>query len=182
MNPFMSEMEKRRILSEVALGNIPPDTVITHGTLFNVFTREFIEGQAVWIKHGMIAYVGPDQDPPRDEKTAVLDANGMVLLPGLIDGHTHLSRTGIEEFVKYVIPGGVTTVVMETSDIGIIVGLEGMKPFLKSLERQPVRLYYTVSPLCGLTLSEEIQAPTNEELKPLLKKPHCLGLGEAFWS
>lgn len=56
-------MEKRRILSEVALGNIPPDTVITHGTLFNVFTREFQSRQSIWIKDGMIAYVGPDQNP-----------------------------------------------------------------------------------------------------------------------
>jgi hypothetical protein len=31
MNPSMSEMEKRNILSEVASGNIPPDGIITHG-------------------------------------------------------------------------------------------------------------------------------------------------------
>jgi len=30
MNPSMSEMEKRNILNEVALGNIPPDGIITH--------------------------------------------------------------------------------------------------------------------------------------------------------
>ncbi len=33
MNPSMSMMEKRNILSEVALGNIPPDAMITHGTV-----------------------------------------------------------------------------------------------------------------------------------------------------
>ena len=69
MNPSMSEMEKRNILSEVALGNIPPDTVITNGILFNVFTREFIKKQSIWIKDGMIAYVGHDHCPPKDEKT-----------------------------------------------------------------------------------------------------------------
>jgi hypothetical protein len=31
MNPSNSEMEKRNILSEVVLGNIPPDGMITHG-------------------------------------------------------------------------------------------------------------------------------------------------------
>jgi hypothetical protein len=31
MNPTISEMEKRNILREVALGNIPPDGIITHG-------------------------------------------------------------------------------------------------------------------------------------------------------
>jgi hypothetical protein len=31
MNPSISEMEKRNILSEVALAGIPPDGIITHG-------------------------------------------------------------------------------------------------------------------------------------------------------
>jgi leucyl aminopeptidase (aminopeptidase T) len=43
MRLWADEMEKRRILSEVALGNVPPDTIIKNGTLFNVFTREFIK-------------------------------------------------------------------------------------------------------------------------------------------
>jgi len=87
----MRDLEKGKILSKVALGNIPPDTIIINGTLFNVFTREFIKKQSIWIKNGMIAYVGPDHNPPKDEKTLVIDADGGVLLPGLIEGHTPLS-------------------------------------------------------------------------------------------
>jgi adenine deaminase len=181
MKASMSKVEKRRILSEVALGNIPPDTVIVNGTLLNVFTREFIKRQSVWIKGGMIAYVGPDHDPQKDHKTQMIDAAGMVLLPGLIEGHTHLSRSGIEEYVKHVIPSGVTTVVMETMDFGLIGGKKGIKYFVKGLGGQPIRFYYTVPPLCGLIPSEEINAPTNEELLRFLKDPKCLGVGEIFW-
>jgi len=177
----MKEIEKRKILSEVALGNIPPDTVIANGILFNVFTGEFIKKQSIWIKDGRIAYVGPDHDPQKDGKTQVIDTDGMVLLPGLIEGHTHLNRSGIEEFVRYVIPGGVTTVIMETIDFGLIAGREGMEYFVKGLEGHPIRFYYTIAPLCGLTPSEEINAPTNEELLPLLKNPQCLGVGEIYW-
>jgi adenine deaminase len=65
----MSETEKRNILSKVALENIPPDTIITNGVLFDVFTREFIKKQSIWIKDGMITYVGPDHDPAQDEKS-----------------------------------------------------------------------------------------------------------------
>ncbi len=151
MRLFAEEMKKRKILSDVALGNIPPDTIITHGTLFNVFTREFVRGQSIWIKNGMIAYVGSDQTPLKDDKTLVIDADGMVLLPGLIEGHTHLNRSGIEEYVKHVIPSGVTTVVMETMELGMIFGKEGIEYFVKGLEGQPIRFYYTVAPLCGLT-------------------------------
>ncbi|MDI6763217.1 MAG: adenine deaminase C-terminal domain-containing protein [Thermodesulfobacteriota bacterium] len=177
----MKEIEKRKILSEVALGNIPPDTVIANGILFNVFTGEFIKKQSIWIKDGRIAYVGPDHDPQKDGKTQVIDADGMALLPGLIEGHTHLNRSGIEEFVRHVIPGGVTTVIMETIDFGLIAGREGMEYLVKGLEEQPIRFYYTIAPLCGLTPSEEINAPTNEELLPLLKNPQCLGIGEIYW-
>jgi len=181
MRLWADEMEKRRILSEVALGNVPPDTIIKNGTLFNVFTREFIKNHSIWIKDGMIAYVGPDHDPLKDAKRQVIDAEGMVLLPGLIEGHTHLNRSGIEEFVKHVIPGGVTTVIMETIELGMIVGRRGIEYFVKGLDGQPIRFYYTLPPLCGLTQHEEVNAPAIEELLPLLKDPKCLGVGEIFW-
>ena len=181
MKPSVSNVEKRRILGEVALGNIPSDTLILNGTLFNVFTGEFIKRQSIWIKDGMIAYAGLDHDPQKDSKTQVIDAAGMVLLPGLIEGHTHLSRSGIEEYVKHVIPSGVTTVIMETIDFGLIEGKRGIEYFVRGLREQPIRFYYTVPPLCGLTPSEEINAPNNEELLPLLKDPKCLGVGEIYW-
>lgn len=125
----MKDIEKRKVLSEVALGNITADTVITNGTLFNVFTGEFIEKQSIWIKDGMIAYVGLDHDPQRDNETQVIDADEMVLLPGLIEAHTHTisNRYGIEEFIKHVIPSGVTTVVTETMEFALIVGKDGIE-------------------------------------------------------
>jgi len=179
----MGKREKRTILSEVALGSLPPDTAIENGTVFNVFTGEFISRQSVWIKDGMIAYVGPDLNPLKTEKTLVIAAEGMVLLPGLIEGHTHAlsNRSGAEEFIKHVIPTGVTTVVTETMEFAPIVGKEGIEYLAKGLEKQPIRFYYTIPAMCGLTPSEEISAPANEELLPLLKDPKCLGIGEIYW-
>jgi len=178
----MNDTEKRKRLSEVALGNIAPDTVVTNGTIFNVFTGEFIEQQSIWVKDGRIAYVGPDHDPAKGEKVVVIDTDGMVLLPGLIDGHTHtLNRIGIEEFTRHVIPSGITTVVTETMEFAPIVGKDGIEYVAKGLEEQPIRFYYTVPAVCSLTPSGEVNAPTNEELLPLLKDPRCLGVGEIYW-
>jgi len=178
----MSPIKERNTLSEVALGRIPPDTIVKNGTVFNVFTREFIKGQSIWIKDGMIAYVGPEHHPAEDDENRVIDAEGRVLLPGLIDGHTHIiSRTNIEEFVRYVIPSGTTTIITETMELGTIAGKEGIECFVKGLEGQPLRFFYTVPALCGLTSAEEIKAPDNEELLPLLKNPNCLGVGEIYW-
>jgi adenine deaminase len=180
----MNEAEERNVLSDVALGNDAADTVITHGTVFNVFTREFIPDQSIWIKHGRIAYVGPEHDPARTERTDVIDADGMVLLPGLIDAHTHIGATKstVDEFIKHVIPGGTTTVITETMDLPFIAGEDALKHWIKGFEGQPIRIYYTVPPLCGLTPSEEINALTAEDLLRYLKDPHCLGLGEIYWS
>ncbi len=177
----MGDLKKRKILSEVALGNLPPDTAILNGTLFNVFTGEFLPKQSIWIKDGTIAYAGSDHGFLKGEQTDVLDADGMVLLPGLIEGHTHTNKAGIEEYIRHVIPTGVTTVIMETIDFGLIAGKEGIECFVKGLEGQPIRFYHTVPPLCGLTPEEEINAPPNEQLLSLLEDPRCLGVGEIFW-
>ena len=160
-----------------------PDTVFTNSTLFNPFTREFIKGQCVWVKDGTIAFVGRASDFSKSEKTVTIDADGMVLLPGLIDGHTHTlsHRYRVEEFIKHVIPTGVTTVITETIELATIAGKEGIEYFAKGLEGQPIRLYYTVAPLCGLTPAEEIVAPAHEEFVSILKDPKCLGIGEIYW-
>jgi len=162
---------------------MPSDTVFTHATLFNPFTKEFIKGQSIWVKDGIIAYVGPDSDFSENQKTESIDVDGMVLLPGLIDGHTHAlsHRYSVEEFIKHVIPSGVTTVITETIELATIAGKDGIEYFAKGLEGQPIRLYYTVAPLCGLTPAEEVLAPTHEEFLSILKDPKCLGVGEIYW-
>jgi adenine deaminase len=131
----------------------------------------------------MIAYVGPDQDAPRTDKTHVIDADGMVLLPGLIDGHTHMAcaKSGVEEFIKYVIPGGITTVVTEVDPAGIF-GADGVKHWVRAFEGQPIRILYTAHPLCGLTPAVETGALEAEQLLPYLMDPNCLGVGELYWS
>jgi adenine deaminase len=178
----MDSTEKRKFLSDVALGFVPPDTIIRNGTVFNAFTREFRKGQSIWIKDGTIAYVGPDPHPEEDEGTEVIEAGGMVLLPGLIDGHTHMIvRAGIEEFVRYVIPGGTTTVITETIELATIAGKDGIDYFVKGLRGQPIRFFYTIPAFCGLTSVEEVTAPANRELLSLLKDPNCLGVGEVYW-
>ena len=160
-----------------------PDTVFSNATLFNPLTREFIKGQSVWVKDGRIAYVGPPSDFTGSQETVSIDADGMVLLPGLIDGHTHTlsHRYSVEEFIKHVIPSGVTTVITETIELATIAGKDGIEYFAKGLEGQPIRLYYTVAPLCGLTPDEELIAPTHEEFMAILKDPKCLGIGEIYW-
>ncbi len=170
-------------LMDVARQKTPPETVIQNGTLFNAFTGEFLPGQSLWIADGRIAYAGPDTDYLRDEGTSVIDAEGMTLLPGLIDSHTHiLMRSGLEEFIRYVLPGGTTTVVTELIEFASFVGMLGIEPLVRAMKNQPLRFYYTLPPLCALTPAQENPAPDNAAYLPYLLEQDCLGVGEIYWS
>lgn len=179
----MDELEIRSNLSRVIFGEISPDVVFVNATLFNSLTGEFIPGQSIWIKDGRIAYAGEDSDFVRDRQIRVIEADGMTVLPGLIDGHTHTvsNRYGIEEFVRYVIPTGVTTIITEVMETATVSGKEGIEVPVSAFEGQPIRIYHTLPPVCGLTPVEEVMAPPLEEFVSLLKHPRCLGIGEIYW-
>ncbi len=179
----MDELEIRSNLSRVIFGEISPDVVFVNATLFNSLTGEFIPGQSIWIKDGRIAYAGEDSDFLRDRQIRVIEADGMTVLPGLIDGHTHTvsNRYGIEEFVRYVIPTGVTTIITEVMETATVSGKEGIEVPVSAFEGQPIRIYHTLPPVCGLTPVEEVMAPPLEEFVSLLKHPRCLGIGEIYW-
>lgn len=169
------------VLARVALGHEPPDLVIEGGTVFDAVTGEFLPQRSVWVKEGRIARVPPAGGPAAG-KPETLDASGLTLVPGLIDGHTHLTRLFVPEFVRALLPTGVTSAVVETMEYGSTHGMAGIRPFVEAVRDQPIRLFYTAPALCGLTEEEEPAPLTLAELDELLADPLCLGLGETYWS
>ncbi len=179
----MDSNQLSEILCMVALKKVPPDIVISNATVFNSITGEFLKAQSIWIKDGWIAYVGPERDPVIGDNTQVIDAQEKVILPGLIEGHTHIMNlTGLEEFVRHVIPSGTTTVITETIELATVAGIDGFKYFINAMRNQPIRFYHTIAPLCGLTSQEEIHAPRAEAYRQFFRDPQCLGLGEVYWA
>ncbi len=71
----------------VAGGQQPADVVIANGKIVNVLTAEIYDG-GVAISDQTIATVG-DVDYCIGEGTQVVDAQGMFITPGFIDGHIH---------------------------------------------------------------------------------------------
>ena len=169
-------------LFDVALGKSPPSIAIENVSVFNSFSGEFIEDQLILIKDDRFAYVGEYFDYPKAKDTEIIDYHGYTAIPGLIDSHTHIMfRSGLREFIRHVIPTGVTTVITETMELAFISGTEGIRYFVKPFKDQPINMFYTVPPLCGLTEEEERKAGNAQELREFLKDPYCLGMGEAYW-
>ncbi len=173
-------VEDRKKLIAVALGQKPADMAIINANLVNVYTGEIFERHAVCVKNKWIAYVG---DKPKDKignKTEVIDAGGKTVIPGLIDGHTHLAWLySISEFLKYAISGGTTSLVTETMEPFPVSGYPGVVDFLKSLQDQPVKIFAT-APFMAST-SQKARGITTEILGKLLARNNIVGLGESYW-
>ena len=122
-------------IMDVALGKEKADLAVIHASILNVYTGELCSHQGISIRDKWIAYVGPNAIDTVGPDTQVIDATGKTVIPGLIDGHTHLAWTGTPyEFLRYIMKGGTTTLITETLEPYPVAGLAGVLDFLRSDE------------------------------------------------
>jgi adenine deaminase len=108
--------------------------LIVNASLLNVYTGELLDHYSVTIKGEWTAYVGDDPEDTIGPQTKIIDAKGKTIIPGLIDGHTHLvGFCDVSEFLKYSMVGGITTILTETMESFPIMGYEGVIDFLASV-------------------------------------------------
>src|SRR5450631_2263723 len=71
------------------------DTVYQHGYVYTVDAHDSVQ-QALAIRGGRIAYVGSDAGLAKfiGHETKVIDLHGRMLMPGLVDGHSHPLQGG----------------------------------------------------------------------------------------
>ncbi|MDX9787813.1 MAG: adenine deaminase C-terminal domain-containing protein [Desulfobacterales bacterium] len=169
-----------RLLMNVALGRSPADLVIVNAKLINVYTAEILDDYGVGVKDGWIAYVGKAPTAMIGPETQCIDAQGKFLVPGFIDGHTHLAwNFSIDEFLKHAIPGGTTTIISEVNGSYPASGIAGVRDCLSSFQNQPIKIFATAPAL--VFTSEKSQVIRTEELQSLLDRHDVLGLGESYW-
>src|SRR5947207_1843296 len=75
--------------------------LITHGKVYTI-SGAVIENGDVLIRDGKIARVGRGLSAPAGVK--VIDAAGKVVLPGLIDAHSHRGESATNEFSDSAVP------------------------------------------------------------------------------
>jgi adenine deaminase len=167
-------------LMQVALGAQPADLVVANADVVNVYTGEIQKNFGVAVKGRFIARVSDRIETAVGPATRVIDAGGKTLIPGLIDGHTHLAWLyTAAEFAPFAAASGVTTVVTEALEPYPVAGLEGLEDFLASLRGQPVRILATAPAM--VSISAAVRGIAAADLKQLLAREDVVGLGESYW-
>lgn len=167
-------------LSQVALGRIPADMVVVNGSVVNVYTKELMESCTISICDNRIARVGPGADHTIGENTEVIDASGKVVIPGLIEGHTHLAWLFTSsEFIAHAMLGGTTSIITETLEPLPVSGVAGVIDFLESFKAQPIKIWATAPPM--VSISRAARGIDLGDLETLLTREDVLGLGESYW-
>ncbi len=170
----------RRVIN-VTLGKDKADLAILDATILNTYTGEWLEGCSVSVKGEWIAYVGDDPRDTIGRDTHVIDAGGKTILPGFIDGHTHLIDQfyAVGEFLRYAMVGGTTTIITESMEVFSVMGCEGVVDFLESLSDQPIKLFATAPAM--VSTSKRAQGIPKGTLRKILSRDDVLGLGESYW-
>jgi len=170
--------KKRRI--DVALGRAPADLAIVNARLVNVYTGEILDNQSVCTCNAHIACMGPDVGHAIGETTQVIDAQGATLIPGLIDGHTHLAWLfTADAFIEYAARGGTTTIITETLEVYPVAGVAGVLDFMASFKNQPIKFFGTAPPM--VSVSQAANGIDIDDLETLLGQDDIIGLGESYW-
>jgi imidazolonepropionase-like amidohydrolase len=100
-----------------------PVTAIRNATILTI-TKGTIDKGTVVIRNGKIAAVGADVDVPRG--ATEIDGNGLYVMPGIIDAHSHIAIDGsVNESSLSVTSMVGTADVLDPLDIDIYRGLAG---------------------------------------------------------
>ncbi len=167
-------------LMRVALGAEPADLVVLNTEFVNVYSGEIQKNMGVAVKGPWIARVAAEVRDTVGPATRVIDAAGRTLVPGLIDGHTHLAwLSTAAEFIPFAAAAGVTTVVTETLEPYPVAGLSGVLDFLDSFREQPIRILATAP--ANVSISTAAKGISPADLQLLMQRDDVLGLGESYW-
>jgi len=162
-------------LIAVARGDAPGDTLLANGRIVNVFTAEVEEGDVV-LCEGRIAGIGGGY-----KAREVVDLGGAYLLPGFINGHTHIesSMLSIGQYARAVVARGTTSVITDLHELANVAGLRALRRLLRDAARLPLDVFL-MAPSCVPATNLETAGASLEprDIAAVLRWQNTLGLGE----
>jgi adenine deaminase len=173
-------MKKSDLVSliQAAKGEKRGSLLLKNGKILNLFTGE-IEENNLLLENGYIAGIGKEyQDAQR-----IIDVRGLYILPGFIESHIHIesSLLSLAEFATYALLSGTTTVVADPHEITNVLGVKGIKYFLKESENLALDFFFYFPSCVPATPFEDLPFKiTFPDFKKLIKDKKIIGLGEVM--
>ncbi len=170
------ERISRRI--RVALGQEPGDLLIAGALVVNVFNRR-VEPADVVIADGRIAGVGCYAWQANE----TLKADGLVVMPGLIDAHMHLESTLLlpAELASLIVPLGTTAVISDSHELANVLGIAGIEMVAAASKDLPLDMFFMASSCVPATAWEDSGAALGvADVRALLGNSRVLGLAEVM--
>lgn len=175
-------IEDIKTLKNVASGKAKADTTLINGNVLDVYSGRLIEKCNVAIKGDWIACIGEDIGHCTGADTKVIDLSNKVLIPGFVDGHSHLVYYSTPyEALRYIMKGGTTTIITEMVECVYTMGYQGAIRFLESVGNQPIKIFSTIPVPLLLSESGYKILPEFKKLKGLLARKDIVGVGESYW-
>jgi adenine deaminase len=168
-------------LIAVNKGEEEADLIIENGTVLNVYTGEWLK-QDVVIAGKRIAYIG-DKPRMKGEKTQVVNAEGMYLVPGYIEPHAHPNQFYTPfSFAEKALSLGTTAIVNDNMIFFVNMEDEKIEEVWSLLNQLPIKMLWG-SRLDGQNTKAETMAKfTDERVKRFLRHPLVVQAGElAAW-
>ncbi len=169
-------MEKTDLI-RVAAGNLPADLALRNAQIINTVTGSIDYGD-VAVYGGLIAGVGHYENADHS-----IDLDGTYLLPGLIDGHTHIESSMLHpaRYAEAIVPRGTLTLVTDLHEITNVCGIQGVEFGIRWSHRLPLDMRF-MAPSCvpssPLETSGAVLDPSS--VRRLLAEPDVIGLGEVM--
>ncbi len=159
----------------------PLDLLIHNIQLADVVRLRLYSGW-VGIANGRFQYVEEGLPPARVQAQHVLDGQGQILAPGLIDSHMHIesSLATPRRFAEAVLPHGTTTVLADPHEIANVLGATGVRYMIEAAQGLPLRVF-TAIPSC-VPATDELETAlgsiTARDVRTLARLPGVIALGE----
>jgi adenine deaminase len=170
-------LERLRNLISVAKGDAPADLILANARVVNTFTGE-VEKADVAICGDRVAGVGEYR-----KAKEIIDLDSRFVVPGLINGHTHLesSMLDVGQYARAVVPRGTSAIVTDLHEIANVCGLKGIRYVLDIARRLPFDMFL-MAPSCVPATHLETSGAnlTAADIEKILRYRSCIGLGEVM--
>lgn len=158
------------VLVLFAAGGAAQDLVLKGGTVLTI-TKGVVENGTVVIRNGKISAVGKDVAVPAGIK--VVDVKGMFVMPGIIDSHTHIALTDVNEATDPVTPQIWMWEALEPGSDSILKSLAGGVTMVKTMHGSA-----NVIGGVNVTIKLKYDSPIEEMMVQGVRQQLKMALGE----